>query len=468
MAVWIFGRTRWLQRFKLRSSLQRWQYRRLRQFLRQARIRFQFYRNQAGPKSAHHFSPIPNGDPAGLLQDWPPINKAVMQAEFSALNAIGLDRQSALGIARRAEAERDFRPQLQSLTIGLSSGTSGKPGLFLVSPVERLTWAAVILARGLDSISLRQLLLPWLQPLRIALFLRANSNLYEGLGSRRLQFAWFDLLAEPQQLRERLQQFQPHILVAPASVLVWLSKESDGLLALRALRQIFNAAEVLPAADRLAIEKRFGVRPQEIYQCTEGLLGISCQSGNLHLNEDFIYFEKEWLDERRFHPVLTDFSRSSQAFIRYRLDDILEIDPRPCPCQTSRLRIKQVVGRADEVLYFQRSAARDSSGGPGAPGDASAWQPLFPDSVRQLMYSSAAVIRDYQITQYADRLVLQLDLPTTAQSDQVVARIRKDWQQRLKQLQLMCPPIVIQAWQAREPGAKQIRIRSLIKAVDRI
>lgn len=36
--------------------------------------------------------------------------------------------------------------------------------------------------------------------------------------------------------------------------------------------------------------------------------------------------EKEWLDETRFVPIITDLMRTSQPIVRYRLDDVLVID----------------------------------------------------------------------------------------------------------------------------------------------
>ena len=45
-------------------------------------------------------------------------------------------------------------------------------------------------------------------------------------------------------------------------------------------------------------------------------------SWNLHLNEDIIFVEKQYLDGRRFYPVITDFKRTSQPVYRYQLNDI--------------------------------------------------------------------------------------------------------------------------------------------------
>ena len=58
--------------------------------------------------------------------------------------------------------------------------------MFLASDDESAKWAGIILAK----------LLPYtlLKKQKIALFLRANNNLYEGLTSKKIQFQFFDLL----------------------------------------------------------------------------------------------------------------------------------------------------------------------------------------------------------------------------------------------------------------------------------
>ena len=42
--------------------------------------------------------------------------------------------------------------------------------------------------------------------------------------------------------------------------------------------------------------------------------------------------KKEYLDDNRFYPIITDFKRTSQPIYRYRLNDILVEEKSPCPC----------------------------------------------------------------------------------------------------------------------------------------
>lgn len=107
-----------------------------------------------------------------------------------------------------------------SIAVGLSSGTSGTRGLFLTSSKERDAWAGIMLAKLLPN-GLKQ-------KERIAFFLRANNNLYTTLNkSTKIQFHFFDLVLDFQHHIEHLNQLQPTILSAPASVLLQLARKKS-------------------------------------------------------------------------------------------------------------------------------------------------------------------------------------------------------------------------------------------------
>ena len=64
---------------------------------------------------------------------------------------LGIKKEEAFRVALQAETTRDFAPQLEGITVGLSSGTSGNRGLFLVGPQEQAKWAGTILAKALPG-----------------------------------------------------------------------------------------------------------------------------------------------------------------------------------------------------------------------------------------------------------------------------------------------------------------------------
>src|SRR5690606_3872236 len=83
-------------------------------------------------------------------EQFPIIDKPIMMEHFDQLNTAGIRKDEAMRIALEAERHRDFRSTIgDGVTVGLSSGTSGNRGLFLVSTMERLAWVGTVTAKVL-------------------------------------------------------------------------------------------------------------------------------------------------------------------------------------------------------------------------------------------------------------------------------------------------------------------------------
>lgn len=320
------------------------------------------------------------------LEDFTEMDKQKMMENFEQLNTISLSKQAAFDLALSAEESRQFSETYDEYSIGLSSGTSGHRGLFITSPKEQAIWAGTILGKMLPAGK-------WF-PHRIALFLRSNNNLYEAIGNPLIQFRFFDLLEEMSVNLQQLGEFQPTILIGQPSVLLDIAgKKEEGIRP----EMVISAAEVLEKEDEHYLKEQFGVEMiHQLYQCTEGFLGCTCRCGNLHLNEDMVYFEKEHIDEQRFIPILTDFRRMTQPFMRYRLNDILVEDPAPCPCGSPFTRIKKIEGRMDDCFAFTSSSG-------------SSLIRIYPDFIRRCLLLVDG-IREYQVTQTAkDKVEIAAD-----------------------------------------------------------
>ncbi len=334
------------------------------------------------------------------LSEFPIISKKDMLENFDRMNTRGIHLEEAMAVGLKAERDRDFSPTLHGVTVGLSSGTSGTRGVFLVSRSERLKWAGTMLAMAMPHSILR--------PTRIAFFLRANSNLYATLNQgRHLKLDFYDItdgksleydetnIVLRPKFVERLYDTQPDVIVAPASVLHHISKRFVAARFVN-LKRIYSVGEVLEPEVKREIEDNFRpsvrspVRVDQIYQCTEGFLGISDQHGRLRLNEAFVHIEKDWIDRKsgRFSPIITDFSRTTQPIVRYRLDDVLVEDQAGDGLYTVLTAIE---GRADSSLLFPRADGT--------------LQPIFADAVRQAMVSSQIPYTEYRIVQTAPGVV---------------------------------------------------------------
>jgi len=379
--LWHYTKTKHLLKFKDRQQLLEWQEKQIQNFLRSVLPKSPFY--------TEFFADL-------SIKDWrslPAIDKSIMMNNFDKLNTVGINKEEAFNIALKAEQTRNFSPMINDVTVGLSSGTSGNRGIFLVSPEERLKWAGTILAKLLpDSIFSKN---------KIAFFLRANSNVYTTVSSRNINFEFFDLLNPINEHIERLNKYQPSVLVAPSSMLRFLAQASEShKLTINPIK-IISVAEVLDKLDEIYISMQFNQKVHQIYQCTEGFLAATCRHGTLHINEDMVVIQKEYLDKDlgKFMPIITDFSRTTQPIIRYKLNDILTERKEPCPCGSHFIAIEKIEGRCDDIFYL---SAKNSS----------QLKPLFPDFISRAIIFSSELIEEYKVIQKTStELEVYLKLP---------------------------------------------------------
>ena len=305
------------------------------------------------------------------------MDKAFMMAHFDQLNTQGIHKEEALAVAIEAEQTRDFSPKIGQISVGLSSGTSGHRGIFLTSPREQVMWAAAILAKLLPKGKL------WRH--RIAFFLRANNNLYEGVHSPFITFRFFDMERDIASYIEDLNHYQPSLLIGPASVLRRLaSYQNEGSLHLQPKR-VYSVAEVLEDGDASYIAQAFGQDfVAQVYQATEGFLAATCEHGQLHLNEDIVQVQPDWIDDKRFYPIITDLKRRSQAFLQYRLNDILQYKDQPCPCGSAYQVLEKIEGRSDDIFLFENAQGQEVA--------------IYPDFIRRAVLFVEG-IDEYQVIQ---------------------------------------------------------------------
>jgi putative adenylate-forming enzyme len=385
--------------FHTRQELEVWQERHVQQHLRKVLNLSPFYRQYY------------QGLKLQAWRDFPLIEKQIMMKNFDSLNTVGIRSEDAFQIAFQSEESRDFSPQISGVSVGLSSGTSGNRGLFLVSRKERLRWAGTILAKVLPA--------PLWAGQKVAFFLRANNNLYQTVNSRLVQFQFYDLL-EPMPLQiRRLNNYQPSILAAPPSALRMLAlavKSND--LKIKPVK-VISIAEVLEPCDRIFISEQFQQRIHQVYQCTEGFLGVTCSHGTIHLNEDLVVIQKEYIDkqQRRFIPVITDFYRTTQPVIRYRLNDILVESSTPCPCGSVFTALEKIEGRCDDIFYLYSSSCAKLI-------------PVFPDFLRRAVLQASAEITEYCVIQHHPDLIEVL----VKTPNEVRLRVRRELNKTLNRL----------------------------------
>lgn len=369
-----FAAVRWLRPLRSRAAVERRQKRLLGALVR-------FLRHRSAYFAAHLAT--------GGFAELPLMNKSTMMARFDEINTVGAGRDEALALAIANEKSRDFDADLGENSVGLSSGTSGHRGLFVVSPRERDAWVGTVLARTLPRGRLRGH--------RIALFLRADNSLYESVGSSAVSFSYFDVYADMAANIARLGEYRPTILVAPPSVLRVIARAADAGHLPDPPQKVYSVAEVLEVSDERRIAASLGQeRIHQLYQCTEGFLGHTCEYGTIHLNEDNVLIEREDLGGGRFTPIVTDLRRRAQPIVRYRLGDVLRPRSEPCDCGSALAAIERIEGREGDTLWL-----------PGAHGGLVA---VFADVItRALLYAEG--FDEYRIVQTAARRIeISLDV----------------------------------------------------------
>ena len=311
------------------------------------------------------------------FENFPILEKKDFLKNFDLINTQSIKYKKAVNIAIKAENTRDFKPSINGITVGLSTGTSGNKSVFLASENERAYWTAAVIDRVIG----------WsFKKRKIAFFLRANSNLYESVNSKLLNFNFFDLLVSNEKNLERLQLLNPNILVAQTSMLLLIADAVQNKALKINPQRIISIAEVLSKEDKDYLENIFCKKIHQVYQCNEGFLAHTCDKGNLHFNEDLLIIEKEYIDKekKRFFPIITDLNRITQPVIRYKLDDIIH-EKFDCKCKLTTTAIEMIEGRKDDVLKLLNSDHKEVT--------------VFPDFIRRAIVFSDDNIVNYSLTQ---------------------------------------------------------------------
>jgi putative adenylate-forming enzyme len=360
-------------RLRTRPELLTWQAQRLRHFLAAATRKVDAFAALAGRP----------------LQDFPVMDKSDLMGAFHRYNTARITADAGW----RAYASTG---RIGSCSIGASTGTSGNRGLYVVSDAERYLWLGTLLAKTLPDLMR--------QRYRVAVMLPRGSRLYDAANeSGRLALKFFDLTDGLDNQLTEVAAFRPNVVVAPPHALVALARADLDLDP----AQVFSGAEVLDPLDRTEIERRFGVTVREIYMATEGLFAVACPAGTLHLCEDCVVFEWEQ-DGALSKPLVTDFTRTTQLMIRYRMNDVLRLSEVPCACGSPLQAVSEIVGRSDDCFLLHRAD--------GSPVT------VTPDIVRNAVLGADRTIADFRAVQTGPADI-RLCLPPPASNSQASAKL---------------------------------------------
>ena len=130
------------------------------------------------------------------------------------------------------------------------------------------------------------------------------------------------------------------------------------------LRRVLVGAEPFSEETRRRIQEALGVTVTDNYAVSEllgpGVAGECLERNGLHLNED--HFVPEIVDPATLAPlppgaegelVLTSLTKEAFPLIRFRTRDLTTLDPAPCRCGRTSVRLKRMEARTDDMLIIK-------------------------------------------------------------------------------------------------------------------
>ena len=255
-------------------------------------------------------------------------------------------------------------PTDQVVRIHASSGTTGKPTVVGYTRRDVRTWARVM-ARSLAAAGMR-----------------AGDRLHNAYGyglftgGLGLHYGAEELgvmvtpISGGQTQRQimLIQDFEPTGLSCTPSYALNLAEAAEDMnVDLRKLPLAVGifGAEPWTEEMRYELESRLGIDAVDIYGLSEVIgpgVAIECieAKNGLHVFED--HFLVEAVDVNTGQPVpygetgeivFTSLTKEAFPVIRYRTRDVSVLDPAPCRCGRTHVRMKRVTGRTDDMLIIR-------------------------------------------------------------------------------------------------------------------
>jgi putative adenylate-forming enzyme len=376
------------------------------------------------------------------LSELPVLTKTMMMEHFDDLvtdRAIRLENVRA-----QMTGLRDDQRYLDRYWVTATSGSSGQPGIFLFNRAE---WATVIgsFARGQE----------W-GGLKVEVWHRRKMAVVSSTTALHMSFRvgltvespWVSTLrlaaAEPlPTIVQKLNDFQPDVLVAYASMARILAEEQHaGRLQIKP-SVIFTSSEVLTDETRRRVEDAWGKILFNEYAATEsgGLAAERSDHRGLYLFEDQVIFEIVDEQNRPVPPgvygdkvLLTALFNRTQPLIRYELHDRVKLASEPYQSGLPFALIDGIQGRTEDALYL-----------PGVKGGEIAVQPNVFHRVMDTVPTNG-----WQVVQDMNNLTLLLSGPRgTLSDDTIVEKLR----QELSAQGVVVPPMTVERVPAIPKGA---------------
>lgn len=260
--------------------------------------------------------------------------------------------------------ENNFRKKfLGTYQIIHSSGSSGFTGIYVRDEQE---WKSVIdsferyFIKKHSNEPSEKTRLGFLGPLRGHF---AAISVFSNLPKNKFELLPLPITAPLEENLPKLEKFNPHYLLGSANASYILAQEQlTGRLNISPI-MIIAGGEPHTIQMRKTVKDAFGHRPRNFYSASECLgLGIECEEyEKMHLCNENYYIEildeegKPVVPGKRGRLVMTNLTNYTQPLIRYALGDDVILSPESCPCGNPSPVLERILGRAGNMLWFERA-----------------------------------------------------------------------------------------------------------------
>ena len=255
-------------------------------------------------------------------------------------------------------------PLRNIVRIHSTSGTTGKPIVVGYTRDDLRNWtqcvARLLVAAGLTEHDVVQIALDY--------------NLYTGgfgfhQGAEQIGASVIpaSLTASVEKQIVIMRDFKTTVLITTPSHAINIAESIEGLKvpveSMRLRLGIFGG-ERWSDQMRKQLEEKLHIITTDTYGLTEimgpGVAGECRLCDGLHINED--HFIAEVINPKTLEPagigpegelVLTTITKEGFPLIRYRTGDITSLNPEPCDCGRTFVRMARVMSRTDDLISFR-------------------------------------------------------------------------------------------------------------------
>jgi phenylacetate-CoA ligase len=123
------------------------------------------------------------------------------------------------------------------------------------------------------------------------------------------------------------------------------------------VRWVTTGAENLLPWQVELMRRAFGVSPRQHYGQAEAVANLSeCESGLLHVDEDFSWVEFLPAPGGTHRIVGTNLSNPATPLLRYDTGDTVTVDDRTCPCGRAGRTVSRIDGRLEDYVLLPSGA----------------------------------------------------------------------------------------------------------------